>query len=80
MNAVGDLEHLRHVVRDEDDRHALVAQALNELEDLSGLSHPERGGRLVENDHLAAKCGGAGDRHRLALATRQGLDGLAHVL
>ncbi len=80
MDAVGHLEHLRHVVRDEDDRYAALPDALDQLEHLAGLLHAQRGGRLVEDDHLAAEGGRTSHGHGLALATGQALHGLAHVL
>ena len=58
---VGDLEDVVQVVRDEDDREALLAQAPDEVEHLPRLGHAERRGRLVE-DHER-------EFHMTALAT-----------
>ena len=80
VNPIGHLEDLGHVVRDQDDRHAPLAEVVNELEHASRLPDPERCGRLVENDHLAAERCGPGHRHRLALTTGKRLDSLRDVL
>ena len=80
MDAVGDVEHLRHVVRDEDDGDAPVAQVADELEHLVRLANAERGGRLVEHDDLRAERRGACHGDGLALAARQVLDGHRDVL
>jgi len=45
-----------------------------------GLADAQRGCRLVEDHDLAAERAGAGDGHRLALATGEGLDCLVDVL
>ena len=68
---VGDLHHVVHVVRDQYDAAPLVGQAAYEVQDLAGLGHTERRGRLVEEDHLAVPEHRLGDCHGLALTARQ---------
>ncbi len=80
MDAVRHLEHLRHVVRDEDDRQAPFTQILDHLEHSSGLVDAEGGRGLVEDDHLAAESRGARHGHGLTLTTGQGLHRLRDVL
>ena len=75
---VGDLHHVVHVVRDQYDAAPLVGQAAYEVEDLAGLGHTEGRGGLVEEDHLAVPQHRLGDRHGLALTTRQVGHRLAH--
>ena len=70
-DAVGDLQHLVHVVRDEDDGEAAVCEASYEAEHLGGLRHPEGGGGLVEHDHLGVPEHRLGDRHGLPLTAGQ---------
>ena len=50
LDAVGDLEHLGHVVADQHHGDALVGDPADQLEHLAGLAHAERGGRLVHED------------------------------
>ena len=80
VDAIGDLEDVRHVVADENHRHPLTPHPLDQLQHLPGLAHAERSGGLVEDDHLGPECRGTGDRDRLALATRECLQPLAYVL
>ena len=80
MDAVGDIEDLRHVVRDQDDAHPAIAQVLDELEHASRLIDTEGGRRLVEDDDLAAEGSGACHGDRLALTAREGLDRLRDAL
>src|SRR5438105_1128663 len=51
-DAVGDLEHVIQVVRDDHDREAAVAQAPGQVEHHPGLHDPERGRRLVHDHKL----------------------------
>src|SRR5215469_2802656 len=53
LDPVGDGQHLRHVVADQHDRDAAVADPSHGVEHAAALYHPERGGRLVHEDHLA---------------------------
>ncbi len=55
MDAVGHLEHVRHVVADQDDPEALVTKVLDELEHLSGLADTECRRRFVEDHNLATE-------------------------
>ena len=65
---VGDGLHIGHVVADEDDRVATLAQPLDEVEDLRGLLDAEGGGGLVdEDDELGLAEHRTGDGDGLAL-------------
>ena len=70
VDPVGGLEDVGHVVADQDDAEALVAQVADQAQHLRRLAYAERGGRLVEDGDLAAERAGAGHRDDLALATR----------
>ena len=67
MDAVGNLENLRHVVTDQDDGHAAIAEVLDQLQYAGRFANPESCGGLIENYQLAAEDGRAGDSDRLAL-------------
>src|SRR5699024_4685990 len=58
----------------------LLPQVADEAEHLRRLAYTERGGRLVEDGHLAAERSGAGHRDDLALTSRERLDRLVDVL
>ena len=68
---VGDRLDVGHVVADQDHAEPGLAEPLDEVEDLGGLGDAQRGGRLVEHDHLGLADQAAGDRHGLALAARE---------
>ena len=78
--AVGDLERHRHVLLDQQDGEAFLAQRGDQVEDL--LHHlgrkPERG--LVEQQELGPRHQGAGDGEHLLLAARQEAGLLARAL
>ncbi len=76
-HAVGDLHDVVHVVGDQHDAAALVGQPAYQVEDLPGLGDAERGGRLVEEDHLAVPQHRLGDGDGLALTTGEVGDQLA---
>ena len=80
MDAIGDLEHVGHVVADQDHRQAAVAEVPDQLQDLAGLPDAESRRRLVEDDDLAAERRGPGDGDGLALAAGQRLDRLRDLL
>ena len=67
------------VVGDEDHRHASLPRLKDVFQDDTRLFHPERRGRLVEDQHAGAEIHGPRDRHRLTLATGQRPDGLVGV-
>ena len=50
LDAVGELEDMRHVVADQDHRQPALAHAADQIEHLPRLLDAERGGRLV-HDH-----------------------------
>ena len=60
-DAVGDLEHLVELVRDEDDAGAVRLQRLEDAEEVARLLRGEHGGRLVEDEDpraaVAARAG-----------------------
>src|SRR5215207_9208464 len=66
-NAVGDLEHVWHVVADEDDRDPGVAHLSNQIKNLRCLGDAEGGGRLIHDHHLARPHHRTGHRYPLAL-------------
>src|SRR6266516_1987406 len=80
VDPVRDLEDVRHVVADQDDRQAPAAQPLDQGQHLAGLADAQGGGRLVQDDDLGAERGRARDRDGLALAAGQGLHLLGDVL
>ena len=80
VDAVGDLEDVRHVVADQDDRQAPVADVADQLQHPVALLDAQRGRRLVEDDDLAAERRRARHRDGLALPAGQALHGLADVL
>jgi Cys-tRNA(Pro)/Cys-tRNA(Cys) deacylase len=80
VDAVGDLEHLRHVMADQHHRQTPVADPPDQVEHLAGLLDTEGRGRLVHDHHPAAEHRRPRDRHRLPLTTRQRLHQLADVL
>ncbi len=70
--------HVGHVVADHDHAVAVLAEALDQVEHLRGLGDTEGRCRLIEDDDLRVAEQGPGDRHGLALATRERRDGDAH--
>ena len=80
VDAVGDLEDVRHVVADQDDREAPVADVADQLQHPVALLDAQRGGGLVEDDDLAAERRRPRHRDGLALPTGQALHGLPDVL
>ena len=85
-DAVGDLEHLVQLVRDEDDRGPVVAQPAQHLGQLGGLLRGQDRGRLVEDEDARAAIQRAQDLHALLLADRDvgyarvGIDAQAMLL
>jgi hypothetical protein len=71
VDAVGELEHVRHVVADQDHRQAALAHALDQIDGLSGLLDVERGGGLVHDHDPSPSCCGARDGPALTLAARE---------
>lgn len=67
MDAVSDLEDMRHVVADQDHPESSAAQLPDDIEHLSALAHAERRRRLVEDDDLAAERNRPSDGDRLPL-------------
>src|SRR5271165_390954 len=80
VDAVGDFEHVRHVVRDQDDRQSTLLDVEDQFEHATRLLHAERRRRLVHDDEPLGESRGARDRDALALAARQCLDRLMDVL
>jgi hypothetical protein len=76
-NAVGESEHLLDVVGHKQDRRPPPVEARNQLLYLRRLRHAEGGGGLVEDQQFGAVTHGPGDGQELALAAREGGDGLA---
>ena len=67
-NAVAEILGLLHEVRDEDHRHALVADALDQLPGLATRLRVEAGGQLVEDRQLWTPDQRERDRQALALS------------
>ncbi len=80
VDAVGDLEDVRHVVADQDDRQAAALDVEDQLEHLARFLDAERRRRLVHDDDAAAEGRRARHRDALALAAGQRLHRLADVL
>jgi hypothetical protein len=70
-HAIGDLDDLRQVVRDVDDRHALPPQLADDLEQPARLGIRKRGGRLVEQQHARIDRQRLGELDELALGHAQ---------
>ena len=51
-HTIGDVEHLAQLVADEDDRHPLANEALEDREELLRLLRREYGGGLVEDEDV----------------------------
>jgi hypothetical protein len=75
-DAVGGLEDVVEVVRDDHDREALLAEAPDERQHLLGLGDAERRRRLVQDHELGVPLHGLGHRDRLPLAAGERGDGL----
>ena len=73
-DAVGDLQHLVELVADEDDRHALAHEVLEDAEELERLLRREHGGRLVEDEDVRAAVERLEDLDALLLADGDVLD------
>ncbi|GAA4052457.1 hypothetical protein GCM10023063_45940 [Arthrobacter methylotrophus] len=56
VDPVGDVEHVRHAVADQDDGQAAVAQVADQLEDLVRFAHAQGRRRLVQDDDLGPEC------------------------
>src|SRR4029079_7895573 len=73
-DAVRNLEDVGEIVADDHDAMALLAEPLDEVEDLLGLGDSQGRGGLIEEHHLVVPENGPGDRHRLALPARERRD------
>ena len=78
-DAVGDLEHLAELVRDEDDRDALAPQRAQDLEQVQGLLRRQDGGRLVEDQDVGVPVERLHDLDALLLADADVLDERARL-
>ena len=58
-------------MRDHQDREALLAQAVEDVEDARPHRDVEHRNRLVGDEHLGLEDERRGDRHPLALAARE---------
>jgi len=70
-HAVGDGAHHAQVVGDEQQGHALALQLLEQRQDRRLHRHVQGRGHLVADQHRRLAHQRAGNRHALALATRQ---------
>src|SRR5215204_4286021 len=80
VGAVGDFEHLLHVLLDDEHRVALGADAAHELEHLRHDHGREAHGGLVEEHELRAAHERAADGAHLLLTARHGAGELAAAL
>ena len=80
VDPVGELEDVRHVVADQDDGQAALADALDQVEHLTGLLDAERGRRLVHDHEPSRPRRRPRDGDALALAAGEGLDRLGDRL
>ena len=80
MDAVRDLEHMGHVVGDQDDRRAALLHVNNEFEHTAQFLDAERRRRFVHDNDALGEGGGPSNRDPLPLASRQSLDRLIDVL
>src|SRR5690348_7941475 len=71
VHPVDDREHLAVVVRDDDDRHALLLQVADQIEDHRALLDAHGGQRLVEEQDLGVGEHRAGHRDGLPLTAGQ---------
>ena len=78
-DVVGDGEHLVELVRDEDERVALLLELPEVREERVHLLRHQHRRRLVEDDHLGAAVEDLEDLHPLALADAEPLDELVGV-
>src|ERR671918_696122 len=76
VDALGDPERERHVLLDQENRHALAAKHLDDLADVGDHARHQPLSRLVEQDDLRLQHHGAGDGQHLLLAAREGAAGL----
>jgi len=65
MDAIRDLEHMGHVVTDQDDRDPARFHVLDQLQHLPAFLHTKGGGRFVHDDELGREggCARHGDAH-----------------
>ena len=65
-------------VRDEQHGDALLAQAIDDADQVANFAARQCGGRLIHDDQVRVDGNGAGDRHHLARRDGQGVDALLH--
>ena len=80
VDAVCHFEHVGHVVADQDDRQAAALHVEDQFQHAAAFLDPQRRGRFVHDDDLGPEGRGAGHRHALTLAAREGLHRLPDVL
>jgi hypothetical protein len=78
-HAIAHVEHLVHVVTDEEDADALGLEPADRVAHHAGLGGAQRRARLVHDEDARVEVESARDRHRLALAARHGAHRLPHV-
>ena len=74
-HAVCQVVDVVDVVADQEDADPLALQLPDEVPDLGGLGRPEGRGGLIHDQDLRVEIHRAGDRHGLALAAGERLDG-----
>ena len=77
---VGHLQHVVHVVADENDADSTVGESSHEFEHLLGLGHAQRSGGLVEDHQPRVTEHRLGNGHGLSLSTGQRRHRLTNAL
>ncbi len=80
VDAIANLEHLRIVVGDQDDRNiAPLLQFEHQIQDETAFAHTERGQRLVHDQDGRVRVDGTGDGNALALTAREHRDRVVDI-
>ena len=69
---IGQLEDFIELMRDKQDRFAVLLQTLNDVIKLQDFMLGEGGGRLIEDHHLGVESQRPGNRHHVPLGDAEG--------
>ena len=69
---IGQLEDFIELMRDKQDRFAVLLQTLNDVIKLQDFMLGKRGGRLIEDHHLGVESQRPGNRHHVTLGDAEG--------
>src|SRR5262249_31155758 len=75
LDTVSYLENMRHVVANENNGQAPIANAADQVQYLTRFADPQRSCRLVHDHQSTSENRGSSNPHTLALAPREVLDG-----